>query len=92
MVIYKHRVGAFAGNALQMILRSQGIENLVLFGISTSGIVLSTVRLAADLDFQCYVVKDACFDPDEEVHRVLTEKVFAAQAIVMTAKEFQILA
>jgi nicotinamidase-related amidase len=75
-----------------MILRSQGIENLVLFGISTSGIVLSTVRLAADLDFQCYVVKDACFDPDEEVHRVLTEKVFAAQAAVMTTKEFQILA
>jgi nicotinamidase-related amidase len=91
-VIYKHRVGAFAGNALPMILRSQGIENLVLFGISTSGIVLSTVRLAADLDFQCYVVKDACFDPDEEVHRVLTEKVFAAQAAVMTTKEFQILA
>jgi nicotinamidase-related amidase len=50
------------------------------------------VRLAADLDFQCYVVKDACFDPDEEVHRVLTEKVFAAQAAVMTTKEFQILA
>jgi len=92
MVIYKHRVGAFAGNALEMILKSQGIENLVFFGISTSGIVLSTVRLASDLDFQCYVVKDACFDPDEEVHRVLTEKVFAAQAAVMTAKEFQILA
>lgn len=90
-VIYKHRVGAFAGNALQMILRSQGVENLVLFGISTSGIVLSTVRLASDLDFQCYIVKDACFDPDEEVHRVLTEKVFAAQAMVITAKEFQIL-
>jgi nicotinamidase-related amidase len=90
-VIYKHRVGAFAGNALQMILRSRGIENLVLFGISTSGIVLSTVRLASDLDFQCYVVKDACFDPDPEVHKVLTEKVFAAQAIVCTAKEFQIL-
>ena len=90
-VIYKHRISAFAGNALQMILRSRGIENLVLFGISTSGIVLSTVRLASDLDFQCYIVKDACFDPDEEVHRVLTEKVFAAQAIVLTAKEFQIL-
>lgn len=88
-VIYKHRVGAFAGNSLQMILRSKGIENLVFFGISTSGIVLSTLRLAADLDFQCFVVKDACFDPDEEVHRVLAEKVFAAQATVITAKEFQ---
>lgn len=88
-VIYKHRVGAFAGNSLQMILRSQGIENLVFFGISTSGIVLSTLRAAADLDFQCTVVKDACFDPDEEVHRVLTGKVFAAQAAVITAEEFR---
>ncbi len=88
-VIYKHRVSAFAGNSLQMILRAQGIENLVLMGISTSGIVLSTIRAASDLDFQCVVVKDACFDPDEEVHRVLTEKVFATQGTVITAKEFQ---
>jgi nicotinamidase-related amidase len=87
-LIYKHRVSAFAGNSLQMILRAQGIENLVFFGISTSGIVLSTIRAASDLDFQCFVVKDACFDPDEEVHRVLTEKVFAAQGTVLTTKEF----
>ncbi len=61
----------------------------MLFGISTSGIVLSTLRQAFDLDFQCTVIKDACFDPDAEVHRVLTEKVFAAQARVMTADEFE---
>jgi nicotinamidase-related amidase len=88
-VVYKHRVSAFSGNALHMILRSQRIENLVLFGIATSGIVLSTVRLASDLDFKCVVIKDACFDSDEEVHRVLTEKVFASQATVITTKEFQ---
>jgi nicotinamidase-related amidase len=87
-IIYKHRVGAFAGNSLYMILQAQGIENLVFFGISTSGIVLSTIRAAFDLDFQPFVIKDACFDPDEEVHRVLTEKVFAHQGTVLTAKEF----
>jgi nicotinamidase-related amidase len=84
LVVHKHRVGAFSGNALQMILGSRGIEQLVLFGIATSGIVLSTVRAATDLDFTCVVVKDACFDADPEVHRVLTEKVFAAQATVVT--------
>jgi len=87
-VVYKHRVSAFAGNALQMILQAQGIENLVLFGIATSGIVLSTLRQAADLDYRCTVIKDACFDRDEEVHRVLTEKVFVSQATLLTAKEF----
>jgi len=89
LTVHKHRVSAFSGNALEMILRSRGIENLVLFGISTSGIVLSTVRLASDLDFKCVVIKDACIDSDAEVHRVLTEKVFAHQATVITAQEFQ---
>ncbi|NNN04301.1 MAG: cysteine hydrolase [Elusimicrobia bacterium] len=84
-VVYKHRVSAFAGNSLHMILRAQGVENLVLFGIATSGIVLSTLRAASDLDFRCVVVKDACYDADPEVHRVLTEKVFAAQAEVVAA-------
>ena len=86
--LYKQRYSGFSENSLQMILRAQGIENLVLFGISTSGIVLSTLRRAFDLDFHCVVVKDACFDPDEEVHRVLTEKVFLSQATVVTTKEF----
>jgi nicotinamidase-related amidase len=86
--IAKHRVSGFAGNALEMILRAQGIQTLVLFGFTTSGIVLSTLRQAADLDYLCLVVKDACFDPDPEVHRVLTDKVFTAQAKVLTAAEF----
>src|SRR5277367_1219229 len=86
--VYKQRVGAFSENQLHLILRSRGIENLVLFGISTSGIALSTLRRAADLDYRCVVLQDACFDPDPEVHRVLTEKVFPAQATVLTVDAF----
>lgn len=88
-LVYKHRIGAFAGNALDMMLRALDIENLVLLGISTSGVVLSTIRVASDLDFKCLVIRDACFDRDEETHRVLTEKIFAAQATVLTAQAFQ---
>ena len=61
---------------------------MVFFGISTSGITLSTLRRAYDLDFRCVVLKDACFDADEEVHRVLTEKIFPAQAKVLTVDAF----
>src|SRR5690348_17878292 len=50
------------------------IGDLVLCGISTSGVVLSTLRQAADLDFGLTVLRDACADADDEVHRVLTEK------------------
>jgi nicotinamidase-related amidase len=88
-VLYKNRVSAFAGSSLDLVLRAQGVENLVLMGIATSGIVLSTLRQAADMDYRCTVIKDACFDRDEEVHRVLTENVFAAQAGVLTAEEFK---
>jgi nicotinamidase-related amidase len=88
LVVYKQRVGAFSENQLHLILRSRGIENLVLFGISTSGVTLSTLRRAFDLDFQCVVIKDGCFDADPEVHRVLTEKVFPAQATVVTVDAF----
>jgi nicotinamidase-related amidase len=88
LVVYKQRVGAFSENQLHLILRSRGIENLVFFGISTSGITLSTLRRAFDLDFRCIVLKDACFDADPEVHRVLTEKIFPAQASVLTVDAF----
>jgi len=88
LVVYKQRVGAFSENQLHLILRTRGIENLVFFGISTSGITLSTLRRAYDLDFRCIVLKDACFDGDEEVHRVLTEKVFSTQATVLAVDEF----
>ncbi|MGD0226896.1 MAG: cysteine hydrolase [Terriglobia bacterium] len=88
LVVYKQRVGAFSENHLHLILRSRGIENLVFFGISTSGITLSTLRRASDLDYRCVVLKDACFDADPEVHRVLTEKIFPAQATVVTVDAF----
>jgi nicotinamidase-related amidase len=92
-VIYKQqRYSAFSENSLNMILPARGIENLVFFGISTSGIVLSTLRQAFDLDYKCFIMKDACLDRDEEVHRVLTEKVLTALATVLTAQEFEELA
>jgi nicotinamidase-related amidase len=88
IVVYKHRVSAFSGNDLEMILRAKGITHLVFFGIATSGIVLSTLRQAADLDFHCVVIADCCHDGDEEVHRVLTTKVFSRQATVVTTEKF----
>src|ERR1700722_6124651 len=88
LVIYKQRVGAFSDNHLELLLRSRGIEHLVFFGIATRGIFLSRLRHPFDLDFRSDVLKDACFDSDEEVHRVLTEKVFPRQAWVATTDEF----
>jgi nicotinamidase-related amidase len=85
LVIIKKRVSAFAGSDLEVILRSQGLTHLVLTGVATSGVVLSTLREAADKDYQLTVLSDCCEDRDEEVHRVLMTKVFIRQAEVMEA-------
>ncbi|MEU4229071.1 isochorismatase family cysteine hydrolase [Nonomuraea sp. NPDC026600] len=84
VLVTKRRVSAFAGSDLDMVLRAGDIDHLVLTGIATSGVVLSTVRQAADLDFGLTVLADGCLDADPEVHRVLTEKVFPHQADVTT--------
>ena len=55
----------------------------LLAGIATSGVVLSTTRHAADADYRITIVRDCCSDRDDEVHRVLMEKVFPRQAAVV---------
>ena len=88
VVVAKRRVSAFAGSDLEVILRAFGIQHMVLTGISTSGVVLSTLREAADKDYQLTVLADCCADGDEEVHHVLTTKVFPRQADVLTVEEW----
>jgi Isochorismatase family len=86
--VVKKRVRAFSGSDLEVLLRSMGVNHLVLTGIATSGAVLSTLREAADRDYELTVLSDACADADEEVHRVLIGKVFPRQAEVIAVEEW----
>ena len=88
IVITKRRVSAFSGSDLEVVLRAQGIHHLVLCGISTSGVVLSTTREAADKDYQLSVLSDLCVDFDEEVQHVLIEKILPRQAQVISSQEW----
>jgi len=90
IIVNKKRISAFSGSDLEIILRSQDIYNLVLAGIATSGIVLSTVREAFDKDYQLTVLSDCCLDADEEVHRFLIEKIFPRQAEVLNIKDWNL--
>jgi nicotinamidase-related amidase len=89
VTVVKHRVGAFSDTDLAAVLRGCNARTLVLTGVATSGVVLSTLRHAADQDYRCIVVRDACADRDDEVHRVLLDKVFPRQATVTTSGEIQ---
>jgi nicotinamidase-related amidase len=88
IVVTKRRVCAFTGSDLEVILRAFNVQHLILTGIATSGVVLSTVREASDKDYRITVLSDCCADGDQEVHRVLTTKIFPRQADVMTFGEW----
>ena len=84
-IITKHRVNAFFGTDLDMMLRAQGRDTLILMGHATSGVILSTVRYAAD--YRLIVVEDGCADRAPQVHDLLMEKVFPRQATVASAQD-----
>jgi nicotinamidase-related amidase len=86
-IVVKRRVSAFAGTDLETLLRANGIDTLVLAGVHTSGVVLSTVRHAGDLDYRLVVVRDCCADPDAELHSMLLDRVIARQAAVVTTAD-----
>ena len=66
-----------------MALRANDVHDLVIFGYATSGVILSTVRYAADLDYNLTVVEDCCSDSDVDIHEFLTQRIFPRQAEVV---------
>ena len=87
-MVTKRRVSAFTGSDLDVVLRARGIDHRVLAGIATSGVVLSTLRQAADLDYRLTVLADGCLDADPEVHQVLLGKLFPRQAEVTSVAQW----
>ncbi|WP_344677732.1 cysteine hydrolase [Saccharopolyspora taberi] len=88
VTVTKRRGSAFSGSDLDLVLRARGIQELVLTGIATSGVVLHTACRANDLDLGLTVLADACLDTDPEVHRVLIEKLFPQWADVVSVEEW----
>ena len=87
IIVTKSRINAFAGTDLELVLRAREIDTLVLFGIATSGVVLSTTLHAADADYRLFIVKDCCADLDPTVHLCLIEKVLPRYATVLSSGE-----
>jgi nicotinamidase-related amidase len=87
VIVAKRRVSAFMDTDLNMILRSNGIDTLVMCGVVTSGVVLSTLSHAADSDYRIRVLRDCCSDMDQSVHALLLDKVFPRQAAIVSSVE-----
>ena len=88
VVVTKRRISAFAGTDLELVLRARDIETLVLVGIATSGVVLSTLVDAVDADYKLVVIKDCCTDLNCALHDCLVDDFFPTRAAVLSAEEF----
>ncbi len=64
----KHRVSAFFGTALDIILRTYGVKSVVIVGCATDLAVQSAIRDAHDRDYLCTVVRDCCIAANDEDH------------------------
>jgi nicotinamidase-related amidase len=67
-IVIKHRSSAFVGTTLDLILRSNEIEGLVVCGVVTQGCVESTARDATFHDYYVVLVRDCVATIDKKLH------------------------
>lgn len=91
LVVRKIRHGGLSTTDLDQRLRAHGITALIVAGVSTSGVVLSTVLDAADRDYRLHVLTDGVADPDPVAHDVLLHRVLPARAHLLQTAELRTL-
>ncbi|WP_052241124.1 isochorismatase family cysteine hydrolase [Pandoraea fibrosis] len=83
-LVIAHRASAFFGTDLQLRLSASGVDTLMMVGIASTGVMLSSVAYASDADYRLFTVKDCCYDPDTIVHDHLFATAFDSRTTVLS--------
>ncbi|WP_425596124.1 isochorismatase family cysteine hydrolase [Pandoraea apista] len=83
-LVIAHRASVFFGTDLQVRLSAQGIDTLIMVGIASTGVMLSSIAYASDADYRLFTVKDCCYDPDPVVHEHLFSTAFDSRTTVLS--------
>jgi nicotinamidase-related amidase len=87
-VISKSRFSAFAGTGLADQLHAQGIDTLVLAGLTTECCVAATAWSGFEQDFHVFIAADACAAYEEDLHFSTLEALQLSGAMLGETAEF----
>lgn len=81
--VVKHtRVNAFYGSQLQEVLCALKADRLIMAGVSTNSVVLTSVACAADMGYEVLVVADACSCGNPVLHKASLENMRLVAEVV----------
>lgn len=86
-VFNKIGASAFTSTPLEVVLRVYGVHTLLFTGVSTNGCVEATLRDAADRDFRCFLVDDACGADSPAMHEAALIAIQRSPGRVTTTDE-----
>ena len=86
-VIKKRRYSGFFGTDLDLVLRENGVKNVIIVGTKTNCCIRATITDAFYLDYDGYVVSDCVATNSETVNQVHLEDIDKYLGTVVTTEQ-----